>query len=107
MTTSPNTTAPIPHHQLSPGDVLRWQCPIFPHVVHRWRVLAVCLGGQRADGRWTESLIEVENVSHQPGITSNGVQASVMAIPEVLTRQCVIEDVGDAFGVPSARRFAK
>lgn len=98
---------PIPFHQLQRNDVLRWQCPQFPHVVHRWRVLAICLGGQRKDGSWTESLIEVENINHAPGITSNGVQASVMAIPEVLTRQCVIEDIGDQFGVSSARRGAR
>lgn len=101
------TPPPIPHHQLKPGDVLRWQCPRFPDVIHRWRVLAVCLGGQYPDGRWAESLIEVENINHAPGITSNGVAASVMAIPEVLTRQCVIEDVGDQFGIPSARRWAR
>ncbi|MGG5810977.1 hypothetical protein [Falsiroseomonas sp. CW058] len=102
-----NTPPPIPFRQLQPGDVLRWQCLLFPNVTHRWRVLAVCLGGQQPDGSWTESLIEVENVSHASGITSSGVRASVMAIPEVLTRECMIEDVGDYFGLPSARRWAR
>ena len=31
----------------------------------------------------------------------------VVAVPEVLTRNLTIEDVGDQFGVPSSRRGAK
>jgi len=99
--TDDTSTSPIPHHQLSPGDVLRWQCDKFPEVIHRWRVIACCHGGMGQ-----ESVIQVVNVSHSPAYTPDG-KADVMAIPAVLVRQCTIEDVGDRFGIPSARRFAK
>ena len=95
------TTPPIPHHQLGPGDVLRWQCPRFPDVVHRWRVSGVYHGGMGQ-----ESLIEAESLTHTPGWTGPGSDHRVVFIPEPLVRQCVIEDVGDQFGIPSARRFA-
>lgn len=96
------TQTPIPHHQLRPGDVLRWQCPRFPHVVHRWEVFGVYLG---ALGQ--ESLIEVESLTHRDGDTGEGRSHQRLFIPEVLARQCTIEDIGDEFGVPSARRLAK
>ncbi len=96
------TLPPIPHHQLRPGDVLRWQCPDFPHVTHRWRVFGVYIG---AMGQ--ESLIECESLTHTPGWTGPGSDHQRVFIPEPLVRQCVIEDVGDKFGVPSARRWAQ
>ena len=92
----------IPHHQLSPGDVLRWQCSRFPEVVHRWRISGVYSGGVGQ-----ESLIEAESLTHTPGWTGPDCDHRVVFIPEPLVRQCVIEDVGDKFGLPSARRFAQ
>lgn len=91
----------IPHHQLRPGDVLRWQCPNYPEHIHRWKVIACCHGGIGQ-----ESVIQVVNINHTPAYTPDG-HAEVMSIPEVLVRQCMIEDVGDKFGVPSVRRFAE
>lgn len=99
----PQTSPPIPHHQLRPGDVLRWQCPRFPENVHRWRVHSVCLG---ALGQ--ESIIEMESLTHTPGHGAEfDMHMPIVAVPEVLVRDLVIEDVGDKFGVPSARRWAK
>lgn len=93
---------PIPHHQLRAGDVLRWQCSKFPTNVHRWRVLSVCLG---ALGQ--ESLIEMESLTHTPGIGAEfHVAMPTVIVPEVLVRTLTIEDVGEQFGVPSARRYA-
>ena len=98
----PETTPEIPHHQLRPGDVLRWQCDTYPHNVHRWRVFTVAIGGMGQEG-----LIECESLTHRPGYTGDDTYHPRVFIPEVLVRQCTIEDVGDRFGVPSARRFAK
>ena len=92
-------TEPIPHHQLQPGDILRWQCPKFPANVHRWRVLGVHLG---ALGQ--ESLIECESITHSPG--SAEVHHPRVFIPEVLVRALTIEDVGERFGLVSPRRGA-
>jgi hypothetical protein len=44
------------------GNILEWRCSRFPHVVHRWRVLGVYLGGLGQ-----ESLIEIESLTHKPG----------------------------------------
>lgn len=97
------TTMAIPHHQLRPGDVLRWKCPFYPSNVHRWRVLSVCLGGMGQ-----ESLIEMESLTHSPGHSAEfDVPMRVIAVPEVLVRNLTIEDIGDHFGVPSSRRDAK
>lgn len=99
---SPATAPPIPHHQLKPGDVLRWQCPTYPQNVHRWRVRSVCIGGMGQ-----ESLIEMESLTHTPGYSAEfEAPMPIVVVPEVLVRSLVIEDVGEQFGVPSARRFA-
>lgn len=98
-----NTAAPIPHHQLRPGDILRWQCPTYPKNIHRWRVRSVCLGGLGQ-----ESLIEMESITHTPGIGAEfPVSMPIVIVPEVLVRNLVIEDVGDQFGIPSVRRGAQ
>lgn len=101
-TSDPLSQTTIPHHQLSPGDVLRWQCPKFPHIVHRWEVFGVYIG---AIGQ--ESLVEVECLSHTDGWTGEGCDHRRLFIPEVLVRQCTIEDIGEQFGVLSARRDAQ
>ena len=96
------TDAPIPHHQLQPGDVLRWQSARFPEQIHRWRVHSVCLG---AVGQ--ESIIEMESLTHAPGHGAEfDMPLAIVAVPEVLVRHLTIEDVGDKFGVPSSRRAA-
>jgi len=91
----------IPHHQLQPGDVLRWQCPTYQDNVHRWRVRGVHLGGLGE-----ESLVEMEVISHSHGWTQEEGPHRVVFVPEVLVRSLEIEDVGDQFGVPSSRRGA-
>lgn len=92
----------IPHHQLSPGDILRWQCPTYPDNVHRWRVRSVCLGGLGQ-----ESLIEMESLTHKPGIGAEfPVPMPIVIVPEVLVRGLAIEDVGEQFGMTSPRRGA-
>jgi hypothetical protein len=108
MADDPRTSEPpIPHHQLQPGDIFRWQSDRYPHNIHRWRVHSVCIGGKMPDGRWTESIIEMESLTHAPG---HGVEFDmdlvIVAVPEVLVRALTIEDVGDQFGVPSSRRCA-
>lgn len=92
---------PIPHHQLRPYDVLRWQCPAFPQNVHRWRVFGCCHGGMGQ-----ESLIECESLTHSPGWTGEGCDHRRVFIPEVLVRSLVIEDVGEQFGLQSSRHGA-
>ena len=100
---SPKTTPPIPHHQLRPGDVLRWQCSTHPKNVYRWRVHSVCLGGIGQ-----ESIIEMESLTHTPGYGAEfNMPLAIVAVPEVLVRDLTIEDVGDQFGVPSSRRLGK
>lgn len=91
----------IPHHQLSCGDILRWQCQKFPNNVHRWRVFGIHLG---ALGQ--ESLIECESITHASGVTGPMEYHQRVFIPEVLVRSLTIEDVGEQFGVLSSRRNA-
>jgi hypothetical protein len=96
-------TTGISHHQLQPGDVLRWQCAKFPKNIHRWRVRSVCLG---AVGQ--ESLIEIESLTHSPGDGAEfPVKMPILAVPEVLVRNLEIEDVGTQFGLTSPRRAVK
>jgi hypothetical protein len=77
----------IPHHQLQPGDVLRWQCPTYSNNIHRWRVFGVYLGGLGQ-----ESLIECESLTHTPGFTDSLEDHRRVFIPEVLVRSLTIED---------------
>lgn len=70
-----------------PGDIIVWRDPNGAHP-HRWRVKGVHLG---AVG--TESLIEIENVSHEPGWTGEWMTHVMMFVPECLLRQC---EKGDA-----------
>jgi hypothetical protein len=94
------TPPPIPHHQLQPGDVLRWQCSHYPSNLHRWRVKSVCIGGIGQ-----ESLIEMESLTHTPGYGAEfSVPMPIVIVPEVLVRGLMIEDVGEQFGLVSARR---
>lgn len=66
---------------LSPGDIVQWQCPRFPHVVHRWKVFGVHYG---AMGQ--ESLIEMESLTHQPGWTGEWEHHPRIWVPEPLLR---------------------
>ena len=92
----------IPHHQLTPGDILRWQCSAYPANIHRWRVRSICLGGTGQ-----ESLIEMESLTHAPGSGAEFPFAlPIVIVPEVLVRNLVIEDVGEQFGLVSPRRSA-
>lgn len=81
---------------MKPGDILVWRCPKFPHVVHRWRVVGVHLGGKNTDGQDTESLIEMESVTHAPGWTGQWEYHPRVFVPEVLVRDLRIagEDSG-------------
>ena len=74
----------------------------YPNNVHRWRVLSVCLG---ALGQ--ESLIEMESLTHSPGIGAEfAVPMPIVIVPEVLVRGLTIEDVGEQFGLVSSRQDA-
>ena len=51
------------HTQLNVHDLIHWNDPSNKRELrHTWRVLGIHLGGLK-----TESLIHVENVSHEPG----------------------------------------
>ena len=69
---------------MKPGDTIIWRDPEGKNV-HIWTVKGVHLG---APG--TESLIEIENVSHAPGWTGQWETHVMMLVPEVLLRQCTI-----------------
>ena len=71
---------------MKPGDILRWECPRFPHVIHQWRVVGVHLGGKDTEGRDTESLVEMESVTHAPGWTGQWEYHPRVFVPEVLVR---------------------
>ncbi len=109
MADQPETTPPpIPHHQIQVGDVYRWQCDAHPENVHRWRVHSICLGGRHPDGRWTESIIEMESLTHAPGHGAEfDMDLQIVAVPEVLVRGLTIEDPMEQFGMLSGRRWAK
>lgn len=99
---SQTAPAPIPHHQLQVGDVLRWQCRDYPTNVHRWRVFGVHLGALGQEG-----LIECESLTHTPGWTGPMEFHPRVFLPEVLTRSLAIEDVGEIFDLSSPRRGAQ
>lgn len=63
---------------MKPGDFLKLND-------HIWRVRGIHLG---AVG--TESVIEVECLTHKPGWTGPWESHQLMFIPEILTRQCEI-----------------
>jgi len=70
---------------MQPGDILEWTDPKGMAAPHRWRVRGVHMG---AVG--TESVVEVENVSHKPGWTGPWETHQMMFIPECLLRDCKI-----------------
>lgn len=69
-------------------DLVLWGT--YPNV-HTWRIKGIHLG---AVG--TESLIELENVSHKPGWTGEWMTHHMMFVPECLLRQCRIGRAVDA-----------
>lgn len=62
------------------NDVIEWNETAEPH---RWRVRGIHLGGTG-----TESLIEIESVSHKPGWTGEWETHQMMFVPECLLRGC-------------------
>jgi hypothetical protein len=64
-----------------PGDVIEWSDS--KSEPHRWRVRGIHLG---AIG--SESVIELENVSHKPGWTGEWETHQLMFVPECLLRKC-------------------
>jgi len=70
---------------VKPGDVIRWQCPKFPHSVHDWCVRGVHLGAVGV-----ESLVELESLTHKPGWTGEWESHPVLFVPEVLLRDLPI-----------------
>jgi hypothetical protein len=59
---------------MSPGDIIE-RCG------HRWRVRGIHLGGLGV-----ESVVEIENVSHNPAWTGMWETHQLMFVPEVLLR---------------------
>lgn len=70
----------MPHY--GPGDVLEWNNG--KSEPHRWRVRGVHLGAVVG----TESVVEVENVSHKPGWTGEWETHQLMFVPVCLLRSC-------------------
>jgi hypothetical protein len=52
---------------------------------HRWRVKGIHLGALDQ-----ESLVELENVSHEPGWTGEWMTHQLMWVPEILLRNCKV-----------------
>lgn len=76
---------------MNTGDIIEWQCSKFPDAsVHKWRVVGIHLGGQHKNGRWTESLIEMESITHEPGVTGEFEYHPRLWVPEVLVRHLKI-----------------
>jgi hypothetical protein len=65
-------------------DILEWKCPKFGNV-HRWRVVGIHLGAVQ-----TESLIEMESITHKPGWTGHWEYHPRIWVPEVLVRDLPI-----------------
>lgn len=70
-------------------DVLEWKGPKFGNV-HRWRVVGIHLGGKNANGRWTESLVEMESITHEPGWTGEWEYHPRIWVPEVLVSNLTV-----------------
>lgn len=70
---------------MNTGDIIEWRCPKFDNV-HRWRIVGIHLGGQHRNGRWTEGLVEIESISHEPGWTGEFEYHPRLWVPEVLLR---------------------
>jgi hypothetical protein len=68
---------------MKPNDIIEWDDG--KSEPHRWRVNGVHLGGLG-----TESLIELENVSHKPGWTGEWETHVMMFVPECLLRSCKV-----------------
>jgi hypothetical protein len=67
----------ISSHEMQPGDILEYRCPIFG-IAFQWRVHGIFLGADHQ-----ESLIEVSPVMARPGEHSfNGT----VFVPEPMTR---------------------
>jgi hypothetical protein len=63
---------------MKPGDLIEVSG-------HTWRIRGVHLGDLK-----TEGLIEIENVSHEPGWTGEWEYHPVMWVPEVLIRAALM-----------------
>lgn len=63
---------------MKPGDFLKFGC-------HIWLIRGVHLGGSE-----TESVIEIECLTHKPAWTGPWETHQLMFVPEILTRQCEI-----------------
>lgn len=67
---------------MKPGDKVQWSDG---KSVHTWLVKGVHLGSVE-----TESLVELECLSHKPGWTGEWMTHVMMFVPEVLLRQCEV-----------------
>lgn len=72
----------VEYHSMKPGDILVWGCPNFTQNIHRWKVYGV-----HSETPGTESLIEVESLTHKAGWTGEWEFHPRVFIPEVLCRQ--------------------
>lgn len=67
---------------MKPNDLIEWNDGSGAHI---WRVRGVHLGAVGV-----ESLVEIENVNHNPGWTGEWETHQMMFVPECLLRQCKI-----------------
>jgi len=82
---------------MKPGDIIEWSDG--KSEPHRWRVRGVYLG---ATG--VESLVELANVSHQPGNTEMLGKRYSMLVPECLLRTCkIVQEIKAEFRTAEAR----
>lgn len=73
------------------GDVIRWSDPKFPQHFHDWAVRGIHLGFG------TESVVELENVTHKPAWTGEWETHAVMFVPECLLRSLPVVQHGYQF----------
>ena len=71
---------------MSPGDIIEWHSPSCAEGVHKWRIVGIHLGGTHRSGRPTESLVELESITHEPGWTGEFEYHPRLWVPEVLLR---------------------
>jgi hypothetical protein len=75
---------------MQPGSILVYRGQN-PSMEHRWRVVGVHHGGRDSKtGRQTESLVEMESLTHEPGWTGQWEYHPRVFVPWVLVKDLEI-----------------
>ena len=64
--------------------------------LHQWRVIGIHLGAAAPSGRPTESLVELESITHEPGWTGEFEYHPRLWVPEVLLQGAGWQPIGTA-----------